>query len=198
MEYVAMAKAIIVTGTPGVGKTAFSRKLAREIGAYYLSFNEYISDKHLYRRFDRKRGTKVVDVQRARRSLRSYLKKAHGLVVIDTNIPDVVDMKQTVKRVFVLRCHPLLLEKRLRRKGWRDTKVHENALAELLDSCTTDSLQYYGQQKVTQIDTSHTDLQQSIFKAKKVLTSKLQKRRPVMDWLRTLDKEGSLDQFLRR
>jgi adenylate kinase len=193
-----MAKVIIVTGTPGVGKTAFSRKLAREIGADYLSFNEYISGKHLYRRFDRRRGTKVVDVQRARRSLKSFLKKAHGLVVIDTNIPDVVDLKQTVERVFVLRCHPLLLEKRLRRKGWRDTKVHENVLAELLDSCATDSLQYYGRQKVTQIDTSHTDLQHSISKARKALTNKSQKWYPFLDWLRTLDKEGSLDQVLRR
>jgi adenylate kinase len=191
-----MAKAIIVTGTPGVGKTTFSRKLATEVGAHYLSFNEFVLEKHLYSRFDRKRGSRIVNAKRARHSLTNYLENTRGLVVIDTNIPDLVDVKRMVTRVFVLRCHPRVLEKRLLRKGWRRRKVRENVLAELLDSCATDSLEYYGRRKVVQIDTSRTDVQHSIIKAKKALT-KSPKRPQTVDWITILDKEGSLDRFLR-
>jgi adenylate kinase len=191
-----MAKAIIVTGTPGVGKTTFSRKLAMELGAHYLSFNEFVSEKHLYSRFDRERGSKIVDAKRARHSLTNYLEKTRGLVVIDTNIPDVVGVKRMVTRVFVLRCHPRVLEKRLLRKGWHRTKVQENVLAELLDSSATDSLEYYGRPKVVQIDTSRTSVRRSITRAKKALTNS-PKRSLTVDWITTLDKEGSLDRFLR-
>jgi adenylate kinase len=191
-----MAKAIIVTGTPGVGKTTFSRKLAMELGAHYLSFNEFVSEKHLYSRFDRERGSKIVDAKRARHSLTNYLEKTRGLVVIDTNIPDVVGVKRMVTRVFVLRCHPRVLEKRLLRKGWHRSKVQENVLAELLDSCATDSLEYYGRRKVVQFDTSRTSVRRSITRAKKALTNS-PKRSLTVDWITTLDKEGSLDRFLR-
>ena len=48
-------RAIIVTGTPGTGKTTFAKKLAKEIGADYVALTQFVSERKLYTGFDRER-----------------------------------------------------------------------------------------------------------------------------------------------
>jgi len=186
----------VVTGTPGTGKTTFSKALAKSIGAGYLNLTQYVSQNKLYARIDPTRHTKVVNVARTRNSLRKALAGKRGSLVVDSHIPEGIVPRQLVRRVFVLRCHPKVLESRLRAKNWKPNKIRENVLSEILDSCLTSAVRYYGWRKVVQLNTSSGSMRRFIASAQRSLRGKL-KRRARFDWLKELDKQGLLDRYLR-
>jgi adenylate kinase len=103
--------------------------------------------------------------------------------------------KELVKKVVVLRSDPRVLEKRLRAKGWSARKIQENVLAELLDSCLIAAIGYYGAKRVLQFDTSSSNLKESIASVTTALL-KGTERRPQVDWIGTLEKQGRLARHL--
>jgi adenylate kinase len=188
-------RAIIVTGTPGTGKTTFSKKLAREIGADYVPLTQFISDRGLYTKFDLERKSRVVNLARVKTSLNRLLSKTTHGILVDTHIPAEIVTKNSVKLVFVLRCDPRILEKRLRRKKWKPSKVRENVLAEILDACLIDSVKWYGWRRVVQLDTSETSAGKCVAAAKRILRHKVRRERKI-DWITILGKDGSLARYL--
>ncbi len=189
-------KVIVVTGSPGTGKTIFAKRLAKRIGANYIPLTQFISKHKLYTGFDRERKSRIVNLTRARASMRNLLSRTTGLTIVDTHIPEGIVPKPVVKRVFVLRCHPRILEGRLGKRKWKSSKVRENALAEMLDSCLTAAMKYYGWRRVTQLDTSHASVVRCVAAAERTLR-KPAGGRVKIDWITTLEKEHLLDRYLR-
>jgi len=62
-------KVIIVSGTPGTGKTTLAKKLAKKLGFDYIDANKIIRRYGLSEGYDRKRKTKVIDVKKLNRAL---------------------------------------------------------------------------------------------------------------------------------
>jgi adenylate kinase len=192
-----MKRVIIVTGTPGTGKTTVSKRLAREIGACYIPLTRHVSSHRLYRAVDNRRASKVIDMKRTRTELKRLLSTGSKPVVIDSHIPDVIAPKRIVKRVIVLRCHPKILKARLRAKRWRRSKVQENLLAEILDSCLLEAVEYYGWKPVYEIDTSQKSVEQCVTFARAILRDRSHKRGRKTDWIATLNREHSLLRYLK-
>jgi adenylate kinase len=190
-----LGEVIVVTGTPGTGKTAFSRALAKSIGAGYVNLTQYVSKHKLYSAIDRKRRTKIVNVVRTRTSLGKALAGERGAFVVDSHIPEGIIPKAMVRRVFVLRCHPKVLEARLKAKKWNPNKIRENVLAEIVDSCLTSAVRYYGWRKVIQLDTSSRSMRGCVASAQTSLRRIT--RRARFDWLTKLEKQGLLDRYLK-
>jgi adenylate kinase len=188
-----MSRAIVVTGTPGSGKTTISKCLAKEIGASYLSLTRLVNASALYSRIDSTRRTKVIDLERARLAVGDVIRERKTAVVIDTHIPDAVP-RGHVRKVLVLRCHPTILETRLRRKGWTADKIRENVLAEILDACYTTATQYYGAGKISQLDTSRANVSKCVSQANHILTKKTS-REFTVDWIGVLKREHLLDKY---
>jgi adenylate kinase len=188
-------RAIIVTGTPGTGKTTFAKKLAKEIGADYVALTEFVSERKLYTGFDRERDSRVVNLARVHASLNRLLLQTRRPTIVDTHIPEGIIPKDLVKLVFVLRCHPRILEGRLSRKKWRQIKVRENVLAEMLDVCLINAVKWFGLSRVVELDTSHISVSKCVATANRILIQPAQ-RRVKIDWIATLDKEHSLARYL--
>jgi adenylate kinase len=187
---------IIVTGTPGTGKTTLARALAEAIEACYLNLTQFVSKYKLYSGIDRQRRTKIIDVSRTRARLKKELSTMRGPVVIDTHVPGGIVPREMVKRVFVLRSDPRTLEDRLRAKKWRANKIRENVLAEIVDSCLNSAVEHYGRRRVIQFDTSHVNIQNCVALMKRAII-RMPGKRVKIDWLAKLEKEKSLERFLK-
>jgi len=186
--------AIVVTGTPGSGKTTLSKSLARQIHANYLSLTKSVVDKRLHAGVDQQRRTRVVDLDRTRAWLRRSLHETQVVTVIDTHIPDAVP-RECVRKVIVIRCHPTVLERRLRKKGWRTTKVRENVLAEILDSCYVIAREYHGASKTVQVDNSQAGIRKTVNECMALLKGKSPVKRR-FDWIAVLDRRV-LERYMR-
>jgi len=184
---------IVVTGTPGTGKTTIAKGLARQLHADYLSLNKLVIAERLLAGVDRQRGTKVVDLKKTRTWLRKCLRASKRVTIIDTHVPDAVP-RTRLGKVIVLRCHPTVLERRLRNKGWRAIKIRENILAEVLDSCFVIASDYYGADKVVQLDTSRTSVGKSVRRCKSFVRRQTSSR-DGPDWIATLD-QAVLERYM--
>lgn len=185
---------VLITGTPGTGKTSVSKLLADQIGAHYISLNRVARRERLHEAVDRARQTRVLDLDRTRLFFRKFLKDQKGTEIVDTHIADAVP-KQYARRVIVLRCHPRVLDARLRRKGWGSSKVRENVLAEILDLCYSTAASYYGVRNVAQIDTSKLTPPDCVRKLRSMLSKQLSHRANV-DWLGVIVREHDSEKYL--
>jgi adenylate kinase len=188
-------QAIIVTGTPGTGKTTFAKKLAKEIGADYVALTQFVSERKLYTGFDWERESRVVNLARVHASLNRLLLQTRRPTIVDTHMPEGIIPKDLVKLIFVLRCHPRILEERLSKKKWKQSKIRENVLAEMLDVCLINAVRWFGLSRVVQVDTSHITVNKCLATAKRILIQPA-RRRVKIDWIATLDKEHSLARYL--
>ncbi len=137
---------IVVSGTPGTGKTSVSLLLAERLGFEYIDGNVLASNKGIIEK--NKEGIKEIPVEK----FCDIIDNIDKDVVIDSHIAQNCD----VDFVFVLRCNPEELEKRLKERKWEKSKISENIKAEILDSCLIDAVEY--NVNVYEIDTSNMDV----------------------------------------
>ena len=144
-------KVITVTGTPGTGKTTIAKKLSKKLNFYYLDVSKLISRNKLYEGYDRKRGTKVVDVKNLNKFLINYIKQfkknqyknknqnqIKGMI-IDSHISHYLPRKY-VDLCIITKCDIKELNKRLKNKKFNKSKVRENLQAEIFDVCYNEAL----------------------------------------------------------
>lgn len=188
-------RAIIVTGTPGTGKTNFSRLLASKLGIDKISVTVFARGHKLIRGYDRKRRTYLVDERKLKRELEKHVEHSKRRVVLEGHYSHCLLPTRLVDFVFVLRCSPEVLWKRLRRRGYTSAKIRENIEAEILDVCLSEAVASYGLRKVAELNTSDRSIENCVKKALLIL----EKERGQVgdhDWLGALEKEGKLTRFL--
>ena len=57
-----MVKILIVTGSPGTGKTTVAKRMAKKLKADYIDVNEIIDKYNLAVGYDKERKSKIIDV----------------------------------------------------------------------------------------------------------------------------------------
>lgn len=143
---------IIVTGTPGTGKTTVTQLLADKIDAKLISINSLLENYDLNLGIDEVRGYKIVDTEKMIPIVDSIKDKySDDLIIFEGHLAQDYP---NADKVIVLRCDPKKLEMRLNTRDWPDRKVHENVSAEILGVCTSESYDTYGD-IVQEVDTSN-------------------------------------------
>jgi adenylate kinase len=190
-------KAILVTGTPGVGKTTVAQKLASKLDASYIGITELVKEQKLITAIDENRQTLVADTEKVSKQLQQILAKTEGKVIIEGHyVVDVVP-KKNVNMVFVLRRDPRELKSVLEKRGYEEKKLWENLAAEILDVCLWDALSVCGASKVCEVDVSGKTVEAVVKEIMLVLEKKEECRQGIVDWLGKLENEGQLEEFLR-
>jgi len=188
--------AILITGTPGTGKTTISRLLATQLRARYIDPKTLLKRKEIDYIYDEKRKTRTVSLKRLRNRLYERAARAdHGLV-IDSHIALEAGPLPRLVRAIVLRCDPIVLERRLERKLWSKSKIGENLQAEILDICLWDAVENYGWSKILEIDTTDKTPSGVIQLIMKDMHKKQIQRQPKVDWLLSLKRKGILALYL--
>ncbi len=142
------AKRLLVTGTPGCGKTTLAGALARRTGAKLVDANALVEKAGIYSMSER--GERLVDVRKLAKLLKRILAREEKAVV-ESHL--LCEMRLSpCERIFVLRCHPLELKKRLEARKYPAWKVRENVLAELVDYCSIKTLENYPASRILEVD----------------------------------------------
>ena len=148
-----MPMIIIVTGTPGVGKTAVGKLLAERLGSEFLSLGDLVKKQRLHKGFDRSARSYIIDEPAVRRMLKGYLKDhREKRIVFETHSFNSILQKTHGMVTVVLRLDPLVLARRLKERNWPKLKIWENVEAELIDLSLYDSLKILGNRGVYEID----------------------------------------------
>lgn len=128
---------IIVTGTPGTGKTELALELARQMKYRYIDVNEVIEKEKLKEGFDQKRDTSIVDEAKLSKALVKLAKKGKNLV-IDSHMSHCLPAKYA-NLCIVTKCDLKALKKRLEKKKYKPSKVKENMEAEICEVCLSEA-----------------------------------------------------------
>ncbi|RDZ47023.1 adenylate kinase [Haloferax sp. Atlit-10N] len=138
---------VVVTGTPGTGKTTATERVADDLDLDVVHLNRLVKDEGLWSERDEERDTLVVDLDAARDELGDW----DGLV--ESHLAHHFE----ADRVVVLRCRPDILEQRLLDRGEAETKARENRESEALDVILGEAVEFHGEDSVYEIDTTERD-----------------------------------------
>jgi len=192
-----LKQVIVITGTPGVGKTVVSERLAAKLGALHINLGDLVEREKLTSGYDRRRRTLIADTGRLARRLQQIIRQEKGDIIIDGHYASAVVPRAQVTRIFVLRRHPQQLREQMEKRGFKGAKLWENLAAEILDVCLYDAIMNVGVKKMCQIDTTNKAVEDTVDEILSILNGKKTCTTGVIDWLGTLEKENSLDQYLK-
>jgi len=194
---VGVTRVIVITGTPGVGKTASAKALTSRLNATYIGINELVIDENLVAELDEDRGTVVADMARLSERVDELLDHADRDQVIEGHYAHDVVRTGRATHVFVLRRHPDELRTILANRGYNEDKIHENVNSEILDVCLTEAIARHDVERVDEIDTSSVTIEETIESMLSVLDGGRKPAIGKVDWLGQLEEAGRLDEYLR-
>ena len=138
---------LVVTGTPGTGKTTATNLIAEDRGLPVVHLNDLIREEGLYAERDEERDSLVADLD----AVAEHLGEWTG--VVDSHLAHYLD----ADRVAVLRCRPDVLERRLVERGEGEASARENRESEALDVILGEAVERFGEDRVYEIETTDRD-----------------------------------------
>jgi len=150
-------KVIAVSGTPGTGKTTIAKKIAKKLNFLYFDVNKLIVKNKLYEGYDRKRRTRIVDINKLGKFFISEIKifqkinKKYNGLVVDSHLSHYIPRKY-IDLCIIAKCSIKELNKRLKNKKFHKNKIKENLQAEIFDVCYKEALEK--KHKIFVIDTT--------------------------------------------
>ena len=134
-------RVIIVTGTPGTGKTTLAKRLAKKLDFHYLDVNDVIKKYDITEGYDKKRDTNIIDTKKLNLALIKEInnhKKTENGIIIDSHLSHYLP-KRHVDVCIVAKCDLKELDNRLRNKKYSKSKIRENLDAEIFDICLSEA-----------------------------------------------------------
>ena len=134
-------RVIIVTGTPGTGKTTLAKKLSKKLDFHYLDANEIIKEYDISEGYDKKRDTNIIDTKKLNLALIKEInnhKKIENGIIIDSHLSHYLPRRH-VDVCIVTKCDLKELENRLRNEKYSKSKIRENMDAEIFDICLSEA-----------------------------------------------------------
>lgn len=167
---------LIITGTPGTGKTTVARKLAKELDLKYVDLKRLIKKYSLIAGYDNQRKCDIIDPKQVNKIIIGYIKefkkdKRYKGIVIDSHISHHLP-KRCVDVCVAAKCGLKNLDKRLKKRRYNKIKIEENLEAEAFDICRIEA-----QEKGHNIITVETDKAPDIKKLAKNIKEKATDKR---------------------
>lgn len=169
---------IVITGTPGTGKSKIAALLSKMLGIRLIALKDVVEKKKIYKISNKE---KLVDVKLLKKTLEQILKNKKSYVV-EGHL--ACEIAVPCDYIFVLRTHPKILRKRMLKRKYGVEKINENLLTEMLDYCVQRVLVIYGKKPV-EIDTSRETVISSTKKITKIIKNK-KKQGDITDYSKEL------------
>ena len=131
---------ILITGTPGTGKTTLGRELAEKTGLKYVNISELAKEQELFEGWDEKLNCHIIDEDRIIDELESQM--TEGGNVVDYHGSDFFPQRW-FDVVFVLRTDNTILYSRLEARDYSKEKIEENVQCEIFQTLLEEARDSY-------------------------------------------------------
>ena len=194
-------KNIIISGTPGCGKTSVAKELSNLISGRIISLNELAISEDFSFEYDEDRKTLIVDFKiflpYVLKKIKKIKKINPSFLIIESHFSDIIPNK-LVDYVFILRCYPDELVNRLKEKNYNSKKITENIQAEILGNCVNYFIKKKTKKPLFEIDTTHLTIESVAKTIKRIITGKENLQNYYIgkiNWLEKLYQEDRLKEF---
>lgn len=146
---------LLITGTPGCGKSTTCELLQRRLPDYkYYNISDFAKEHDCHDGYDEARKSYIVNEDRLLDELEPLLRQ--GSSIVDWHVNDVFP-ERLIDLVVVLRCDNAILFDRLKARGYHDSKVEENLDAEIMGVVLQDATDSYEQEIVVELQSDSTE-----------------------------------------
>ncbi|PLB51782.1 DUF1671-domain-containing protein [Aspergillus steynii IBT 23096] len=146
---------VIITGTPGVGKTVHCQQLAQDTGLQHLSINQVAKERDCFETYDSELETWVVDEDKLLDAIEEEI--LEGGYLIDWHACDLFP-KSWIDLVVVLRCPSTSVHyDRLSTRSYKQEKLQENLDAEIFGVLLEEAREAFDEEVVVELSSERDD-----------------------------------------
>lgn len=149
---------IIITGTPGVGKTTHSEILAERTGLRHVSVNQIVKDKECHEGWDDEYQSWIVDEDKLLDVIEDDVKE--GGCIIDWHACDLFP-RSWVDLVVVLRVDSTTLYDRLEARNYPEVKLQENLDSEIMEVLLQEAREAFDEEIVVELTSNSSEEMES-------------------------------------
>ncbi|KAI1331921.1 AAA domain-containing protein [Xylariaceae sp. FL0255] len=147
---------IVITGTPGVGKTTHCEMLAERMGLRHVSVNQVVKDKGCHEGWDDEYQSWIVDEDKLLDALEEDKVGEEGGCILDWHACDLFP-ERWIDLVVVLRVDTTVLYDRLKTRNYPEVKLQENLDSEIMQVLLQEARDSYDEQIVVELQSNTTD-----------------------------------------
>ncbi|KAI9741847.1 MAG: factor activating pos9 [Cirrosporium novae-zelandiae] len=160
---------IIITGTPGVGKTSHCELLAQNTGLKHLSINQVAKERACHDGYDEHLKTWIVDEDKLLDAIEPELEQ--GGYIIDWHACDLFP-ESKIDLVVVLRADSTVLYDRLKARNYPEVKLQENLDAEIMQVLLSEAQESYVLEIVVELQSDNDEqLEENIDRLQQWITN---------------------------
>mmetsp|Transcript_19609 Transcript_19609/g.29218 ORF Transcript_19609/g.29218 Transcript_19609/m.29218 type:complete len:178 (+) Transcript_19609:74-607(+) len=147
---------ILITGTPGTGKTSLAEEVASKSGMTHINLSVVIGDKGLHDGRDEKFDCFVLNEDKVCDALEDALGSQNGGYIVDFHSCDFFP-ERWFDLVVVLRCDNTLLFDRLKKRKYSEHKISENVTCEIMQTVLDEAKDSYKANIVKEVRSENLD-----------------------------------------
>jgi len=141
---------ILVTGTPGVGKSKFAAAIKEKLGMSVINVGEFAKENNCLGDWDPEYESHELDEDPLLDLLEEKVGKGDGGYVVEHHVPDLFP-ERWFDLVLVLRCENTVLYDRLMARGYGGKKLEENCQAEIFQTILDEAKESYREEIVVEL-----------------------------------------------
>lgn len=144
-------KIIIVSGTPGTGKTRVAKLVSGNSNFKYININKLIKLNKIFNSYDKKRKCYVIDIKKLNKSLIKLITNSKENLILDSHLSHFLP-KKYVNLCIITKCSIKKLKTRLKKRRYNKLKLKENIESEIFNVCLIEAKE--NNHKILVIDTT--------------------------------------------